>query len=89
MDLGVKHFIEKLEPMCGGSDNPTLAFIIQSGFPEPAHSRCVARYMEKTGETPEIPSFRNSDSRRVNLGCPQTSYRIVPRMRIKPKNRLR
>jgi NAD(P)H-dependent FMN reductase len=43
----VKHFIETLEPMCGRGDNPTLGFIIQSGFPEPAHSRYVARYMEK------------------------------------------
>lgn len=43
----VKHFIEALEPICGRSDNPTLGFIIQSGFPEPVHSRYVARYMEK------------------------------------------
>jgi NAD(P)H-dependent FMN reductase len=43
----VKHFIEALEPICGRGDNPTLGFIIQSGFPEPIHSRYVARYMEK------------------------------------------
>jgi hypothetical protein len=43
----VKQFIEALEPMCGRTDNPSLGFIIQSGFPEPVHSRFVARYMEE------------------------------------------
>ena len=43
----VKHFIEALAPLCGREDNPTLGFVIQSGFPEPIHSRYVARYMEK------------------------------------------
>jgi len=43
----VKHFIEALEPECGRGGNPSLGFIIQSGFPEPIHSSYVARYMEK------------------------------------------
>lgn len=43
----VKHFIEALAPLCGRQDNPSLGFVIQSGFPEPIHSRYVARYMEK------------------------------------------
>lgn len=43
----VKLFIEALEPLVGKSDNPSLGFIIQSGFPEAHHSRFVARYMEK------------------------------------------
>jgi len=53
----VKHFIEALMPLCGSEGNPTLGFIIQSGFPEPAHSRYVARYMEKTAR---------------RIGCPHT-----------------
>ena len=43
----VKLFIEALEPHVGRTDNPSLGFIIQSGFPEAHHSRYVARYMEK------------------------------------------
>ena len=43
----VKHFIEGLAPLCGRPRNPTLAFIVQSGFPEPAHSRYVERYLIK------------------------------------------
>lgn len=43
----VKHFIEALKPECGRAGNPTLGFIIQSGFPEPVHSHYVARYMDK------------------------------------------
>jgi hypothetical protein len=43
----VKHFVEALEPIVGRTDNPSLGFIVQSGFPEPIHSRYVARYMEK------------------------------------------
>lgn len=43
----VKFFLETLEPFPAGSDTPSLSFIIQSGFPEPAHSRFVARYLEK------------------------------------------
>lgn len=43
----VKHFIEALEPLCGRKDNPSIGFVIQSGFPEPLHSKFVARYMEK------------------------------------------
>jgi hypothetical protein len=43
----VKNFIEALVPFIHKSGNPSLGFVIQSGFPEPHHSRCVARYMEK------------------------------------------
>jgi NAD(P)H-dependent FMN reductase len=53
----VKHFIEALEPLCGRKENPGLGFVIQSGFPEPIHSRYVARYMEKLTK---------------RLGCPHT-----------------
>jgi multimeric flavodoxin WrbA len=43
----VKHFIEALEPLAGGRNNPPLGFLVQSGFPEGLHSRYVERYLEK------------------------------------------
>jgi NAD(P)H-dependent FMN reductase len=43
----VKHFIEHLEPLCGMKNNPDIGFIVQSGFPEPVHSRYVEKYLEK------------------------------------------
>ena len=51
----VKHFIEALEPLAGRADNPSLGFLVQSGFPEGLHSRYVERYLEKLAE---------------RLGCP-------------------
>jgi len=43
----VKAFIETLEPRSGRPDNPALGFMVQSGFPEAAHSRYVERYLRK------------------------------------------
>ena len=43
----VKEFIEALQPLCGNPDNPLLGFIVQSGFPEPLHSRYIERYLKK------------------------------------------
>lgn len=43
----VKAFIETLAPLCGREGNPALAFVVQSGFPEAAHSRPVERYNRK------------------------------------------
>lgn len=43
----VKNFIEKLQPFCGQENNPGLGFVVQSGFPEPIHSRAVEKYLEK------------------------------------------
>jgi len=43
----VKTFIEALSPLAGGRGNPRLGFVVQSGFPEPHHSRFVERYLEK------------------------------------------
>ncbi len=43
----VKAFIESLAPFRGRANNPALAFMVQSGFPESAHSRHVERYLEK------------------------------------------
>lgn len=43
----VKDFIESLEPLKGRPDNPPIGFLVQSGFPEAAHSRHIERYLEK------------------------------------------
>ena len=47
----VKTYIEALGPRVGASQscrsNPTLAFLVQSGFPEALHSRFLERYLEK------------------------------------------
>ena len=43
----VKAFIETLEPYVGRQGNPPIGFIVQSGFPEAAHSRHLERYFEK------------------------------------------
>jgi hypothetical protein len=47
MPAMVKTFIESLEPLCGRQGNPSIGFIVQSGFPEAIHSRYVERYLEK------------------------------------------
>ena len=46
----VKHFIEALESLAGRKDNPPLAFLVQSGFPEALHSRYIERYLEKLAQ---------------------------------------
>ncbi len=43
----VKAFIDRLEPFVGRVQNPPIGFLVQSGFPESAHSRYVERYLEK------------------------------------------
>jgi len=43
----VKKFIEALGPLCGRLENPSLGFVVQSGFQEPAHSRYLERYLVK------------------------------------------
>jgi len=43
----VKAFIESLEPLCGQKGNADIGFIVQSGFPEPNHSRYLERYLAK------------------------------------------
>ncbi|MCK5145816.1 NAD(P)H-dependent oxidoreductase [bacterium] len=43
----VKQFIETLAPLVGRDDNPTLGFVVQSGFPEAIHSRYVEQYLMK------------------------------------------
>lgn len=41
----VKEFIDSLAVLEGEKTNPPLAFLVQSGFPEAAHSRYVERYL--------------------------------------------
>jgi NAD(P)H-dependent FMN reductase len=43
----VKAFIESLAAFQNRTDNPPLGFLVQSGFPEAAHSRFVERYLER------------------------------------------
>ncbi len=43
----VKAFIEALEPLRERENNPSLGFLVQSGFPEAAHSRYIERYLQK------------------------------------------
>jgi hypothetical protein len=43
----VKAFIESLAPFCGREGNPPIGFLVQSGFPEAAHSRYVEHYLKK------------------------------------------
>lgn len=43
----VKAFIETLAPLRGREGNPAVGFVVQSGFPEAAHSRPVEGYNEK------------------------------------------
>jgi len=43
----VKAFIESIEPLCGRSNNPDIAFIVQGGLPEATHARYVGRYLKK------------------------------------------
>ncbi len=43
----VMAFIEALEPLCRRAGNPPIGFMVQSGFPESAHSRHVEKYLEK------------------------------------------
>lgn len=43
----VKNFVESLETLCGRPESPSLGFVVQSGFQEPAHSRYLERYLVK------------------------------------------
>lgn len=43
----VKTFIESLEPLRGCADNPSIGFLVQSGFPEALQSRAVEQYLKK------------------------------------------
>jgi multimeric flavodoxin WrbA len=46
----VMAFIETLEPFYDQDNAPSIGFLVQSGFPEAAHSRYVERYLEKLAQ---------------------------------------
>jgi hypothetical protein len=46
----VKEFIEDLAVYDGLDSNPDMGFVVQSGFPEAAHSRHVEKYLERLSE---------------------------------------
>jgi NAD(P)H-dependent FMN reductase len=50
-----KEFIESLAPFIEKPDNPRMAFLVQSGFPESSHSRYVERYLEKLARRLNAP----------------------------------
>jgi NAD(P)H-dependent FMN reductase len=50
-----KAFIESLASFVGLENNPRLAFLVQSGFPEAHHSRCVERYLQKLAQRLNAP----------------------------------
>lgn len=50
-----KAFIENLAPFVGRDNNPRMAFLVQSGFPEAAQSRYVERYLEKLTQRLNAP----------------------------------
>jgi len=51
----VKEFIESLSKMESENGNPAMAFLVQSGFPEAAHSRYVERYLQTLAERLHSP----------------------------------
>jgi multimeric flavodoxin WrbA len=51
----VKTFIEALAPLRGRKNNPPIGFLVQSGFPEAAHSRHIERYLQKLATRLDAP----------------------------------
>ena len=51
----VKAFIETLTPFRQRAGNPPIGFLVQSGFPEAAHSRHIERYLEKLAQRLKSP----------------------------------
>ncbi|MFC2090976.1 NAD(P)H-dependent oxidoreductase [Bacteroidota bacterium] len=46
----VKEFIDQLEPYSRAERAPDMGFVVQSGFPEPAHSRPIEKYVQRLAE---------------------------------------
>jgi hypothetical protein len=46
----VKAFVETLKPFCRRENNPSISFLVQSGFPEVAYSQYVERYLERPSQ---------------------------------------
>lgn len=76
MPGSVKHFIEALEPLVGRKNNPSLGFIVQSGFPEGLHSRYIERYLEKLAErlgSPYLGTIVKGNGEGVRLMPPEAT----------------
>ena len=71
----VMAFFELLEQFQGGPDNPRLGFLVQSGFPEAAHSRYLERYLEKLAARLDCPYIGTL----VRGGC--EGLRVAPAKR--------
>jgi multimeric flavodoxin WrbA len=75
----VKAFIETLEPFCGRANNPSIGFLVQSGFPEAAHSRYVERYLEKLAQRfgcPYAGTIVKGNGEGVRLTPPEKNRRL-------------
>ncbi|MFC2080244.1 NAD(P)H-dependent oxidoreductase [Bacteroidota bacterium] len=51
----VKDFIELLHPYSNLEKGPAMGFVVQSGFPEPAHSRYIEKYLEQFAKRMNSP----------------------------------
>ncbi|MBI9046971.1 MAG: flavodoxin family protein [Anaerolineaceae bacterium] len=51
----VKDFIEQICNPDNRSKNPPMGFMVQSGFPEAAHSRFIEQYLQKLAATLGVP----------------------------------
>ena len=79
MPAVVKHFIEALEPLAGRPGNPPLGFLVQSGFPEAAHSRYVERYLEKLAArlgSPYLGTIVKGGGEGINVMTPQMTQSL-------------
>lgn len=72
----VKHFIDALEPLVGRKNNPSLGFLVQSGFPEGLHSRYIERYLEKLAArlgSPYLGTIVRGNGEGVRLMSPEAN----------------
>jgi multimeric flavodoxin WrbA len=79
MPAVVKHFIEALEPLAGRPGNPPLGFLVQSGFPEAAHSRYVERYLEKLAArlgSPYLGTIVKGGGEGIHVMPPQMTHKL-------------
>jgi NAD(P)H-dependent FMN reductase len=53
----VMEFFESLEELCGRANNPTVAFLVQSGFPEAGQSRSVEHWLGLLAKRLGTPSL--------------------------------
>ena len=84
MPWAVKNFIEALAPFCGRQSNPSLGFLIHSGFPESLHSHNLKRYLEKLASRlgcPLIGTVIKGGSEGIREQPPAMTRALFRRMR--------